>query len=82
MGFRSLDWMSPESTVLKQLTQVISRPVNEKYKVYKHGKDELHGPPVVALINTEPLELLCLQPSEPITSESVENYCLGSVPYI
>ncbi len=27
---------------------------------------------ISCLINTEPLQLLCLQPSEPITSESAE----------
>ena len=28
-------------------------------KVYKHGKDELHGPPVVALIVPTPLYKFC-----------------------
>ncbi len=38
----------------------------------KHAKQVISCSPVSCLINTKPLDLLCLQLSEPIASESVE----------
>ncbi len=55
------DFPSPESTVLMPLTQVTSTFLEQ---VKSCGS-------VSCLINTEPPELLRLQPSEPIASESV-----------
>ncbi len=66
MIYRSLNWMSPQSTVLMYLTLVIYCSLDWlSPKLVKSCNS------VSCLINTEPSELLRLQPSDPIASESV-----------
>ncbi len=68
-----MDSMSPMSTIFMQLTQVKSSPVNEKISwvsCLRTGK-KLH---FTQLPNkSDPLELLRLQLSEPIGSDSIES---------
>ena len=62
--FHSLSWISPESAALRQWTQVISSLMNW------NALEQLKScGSVSCLINTEQLELLHLQLSEPIAPE-------------
>ncbi len=56
----------PESDALRQWTELTEMPADstDLEAVISYSS-------VSCLINMEPLELLCLQPSEPIASESV-----------
>ncbi len=70
--FLLLSWISPQSTVFMQLTLVIFRSLDGNASwVHCLWTSEKLWFSVSCLINTEPLGLLHLQPSESFASESV-----------
>ena len=76
LGWKHLDWLdTPESGELRLWTPVISNWINWNASWFHWPRTSLKCSSVSFLINMEPLELLRLQPSEPIASESVASSC-------